>query len=420
MLKINSKHKYFFLLVILLNLLLTNSFNTKGQQITNDLEIINDTVIVYDTVWEYETVYDTVWIIDTVFVDNIVNNLKKMTPKKINYLIFSPKYSLEAEKTPITRTYKRKNRPAKRSKYYKFRYDLKHKNRTANNNKKRKSKSVTSVTLNPFKGKFDPRVFSRGIYSIDGYYGFIFQNTQYSGHEDIINFISSYTDLNGNEYGIRLNYNLFQYGVQTGIGILNLKENFDYIKTNYLIDSTKQTETISYTKTVTDTIMFIDIDKLLEGDTVWVEYYDTYDTLIIEDSIYYTYDTTTVNQEKSDIISHQLFEIPLIFTYDWAFGKTTIQLKLGGVNQFHLFSKGEIKSIDGNIGQVDKIITFTKYNFALYGGIGFLYDITNRWAVAADAYYKYPLRTFAETKGVVFIKQTFGINFSVKFRLNIK
>jgi hypothetical protein len=395
--------------------------NIKGQQITNDSEIINDTVIVYDTVWEYEIVYDTVWIIDTVVVDDvIIDSFDKIIPKKINYLLFSAGYSLDAEKKIITETYKRKTKPVKRSKYYKFRYDLKHKKKTTSNSKKRKTQTVTSVTLNPFKGKFDSRVFSRGIYSIDGYYGFISQSTQYSGHEDIVNFISSYTDMNGYEYGIKLNYNLFQYGIQTGMGIMNLKEKFDYIKTDYLVDSTKQSETISYTKTVTDTIMFIDIDKLLDGDTVWIEYYDTYDTVIVEDSVYYSYDTTVVNQEKSNIISHQLFEIPLIFTYDWSFGKTTIQLKLGGVNQFHLFSKGKIKSIDGTIDQVDKIITFTKYNFALYGGIGFLYDITNRWAVATDIYYKYPLCSFAETEGIIFTKQTFGINFSIKFRLNIK
>ena len=245
------------------------------------------------------------------------------------------------------------------------------------------------------------------------------QNTQYNypkNSENIDDIQNSIQNLTGIEYGVRLNYNLFQYTLQTGLGMSQLKEKFSYIQTNYNVDSTQTIELISNTVEWTDTIQFLDIDKLLQGDTVWITHYHTFDTLLVEDSIYYNYDTTTTHTPTSEINSHYLLEIPIIFSHEWGFSKTAIQIKVGGVNQIHLFSKGKSFSNSGSVEDINQTMNFTKYNFALYGGIGFVYDISRQISFTLDAFYKYPLRKFSTSYGTILNKQTYGANIAIRYR----
>ncbi len=406
----------FFLLFAIIISLIMNTLDAKSQQFAESPINTYDTLFVYDTIWVYETVYDTIWIFDTVYVSTTTTPLKKLNPVEVNNIYYSPFYSLTA-KTLTARTIYPKKRAIKRNKFYKFRYDQKKKKKESKQ-KKRSSRYSGKLTFNPTKGKFDPHLFSRGIYSIEAYCGSVFQNTQYSypvNSENIVDIESAIKDMSGIEYGARLNYNLFQYTLQCGIGISQLNEGFNYIQTNYNVDSTIQSKEISKIIEWTDTLHFIDVDRLIVGDTVWITYCDTYDKLITEDSIYYSHDTTITKTPKSEIVSHYLLEVPLIFSYEWGFAKTAIQFKLGGVNQFHMFSKGETFNSSGMVEDINKNTNFTKYNFAIYTGIGFLYDFSRKVSISFDAYYKYPLRKFSTSNSVILNKQTYGANVSIRY-----
>ncbi len=417
MVKKRSFSKYLkFLLFTLVILQMVISVNLNGQQIYQNSNITNDTLFVYDTVWVYEAVYDTIWVFDTIYIASIFKPLEKLKPIEVSQINYSTNYSLTA-KTLTSITLQRRKYVHRQIKNNKFNFNLKQK-KNKSKKKRHSTRYAGKLTLNPTKGKFDPRLFSRGIFSTEAFVGTVLQNTQYAyptNSENLIDIEKAIENMSGIEYGARINYNLFQYTLQCGIGISQLKESFNYIQTDFDVYSTQQSTEISYMMQWTDTLRFYDIDQLIGGDTTWITYYDTYDTLIIEDSIFYNYDTTFTQTQKSEINSHYLLEIPLIFSYEWGFAKTAIQLKLGGVNQFHMFSKGKAFSGTGMVEDINQTTNFTKYNFAVYGGIGFLFDFSQKVSIAIDAYYKYPLKKYSTSNSAVLNKQTYGINAAIRY-----
>jgi len=388
-----------------------------GQIVPTSNEFIYDTVIVYDTVWEYETVYDTIWIYDTLFVDTTFNDLIKLKPIRIRQVYYSP--SQDRNKTLVMPITKKKKQKIKRSKYYKFRLNLMHRKKTAKKNTKYSFNADTKLTLNPQKGTFDPRVLKLGLYSIEPYGGMSMQTDTYKylSNSENNTIIKSATDnLPGQDYGLKFNYNLFQYGAQTGFGISKINEKFNYIETSYLVDSTDNYETISHIINLTDTVKYLDVDKLLQGDTLWRTYYYHYDTLLFEDSLFYTYDTTDVHTPMNKTNTHTLLEIPLVLSYDMSFNKTSILIKLGGVNQIHMFSSGKTFSNTNLIEDINENTHFTKYNIALYGGLGLVYDISKQVSLSLDAFYKYPLRKFSEKYNLTLNKQIYGLHVGIRYR----
>ncbi len=409
--------RFRFMLFVLFVLQMHYSAKADINTISKNLNTYEDTVYIYDTVWVYEAVYDTIWVYDTIYMATALKQLNKMKPIEVKQIYYSPFQYRILSLSEITNF--KKQKPIKRNKLHKLRYDLKQKKKEP----KRKKHSVNydpKLTLNPNKGKFDLHVLSRGVYSLEAYSGPVFHNTQYSNianAESITRLNNSIMPLTGIEYGLLVNYNVFQYTVQTGVGLSQLRNEFYYTQININVDSTEYSKTISHIVTRTDTLNFLDIDALLNGDTTWVTYYDTYDTLIIEDSLYYTYDTSRTEQQETEINTHAFLEIPIIFSYEWAFSKIAFQLKLGGVNQIHLLSKGKSYSNTGNIEDINEVMNFTKYNFALYGGIGVVYNLKRQFGFGLNIYYKYPLRKYSTSYSEIINKQSYGINISLRYRL---
>jgi hypothetical protein len=376
---------------------------------------VYDTIFVYDTIWTHETIYDTVWVYDTIFIDEIKERIEKLTSIEVSTIDIKPmeKYLHLVPPTllvvaPIIKS-NRLNQPIKPSHYLKSR----------NSSHPQSNTSYQRLTLNPAKGEFDPTVFLKGKFSLEGYSGTVFQNTRYVySSEDAINqsITDTITGLTGLEYGLRLNYQVYQFAIQSSIGMSQLKERFKYVEMNNKIDSTQQSELRTHWIRLTDSVRMLNVDRLLEGDSVWTTYIYQYDSLITYDSIYYLRDTTKIGTPKNEIITHYLLEIPLILSWQWEFPKTAIQLKMGGINQFYLFSKSATLLDNKAIGDIENVTNFTKYNIALYGGISYSYDLSKQFGIGIDAYYKYPLMKFGTGFNTSLYKQTYGFNFSFRYR----
>jgi hypothetical protein len=412
----SKNHSSYFIIIYLILTFVTTAIsqNTYGQYSKNK-EMVHDTIFVYDTVWENETVYDTVWVYDTVFVDESLLGIKKLNPIEINRVESFPQ---ETKTQLISRTYS-PIQPLHPSLYKTNGSDKPIKDKYLTDSNDNKFSSDEKLTLNPFKGVFDPSVFRNGTISLEGYSGTLIQQTQYvfsSNNAKNQSLKDASTNLTGLEYGLRFNYNIHQLTIQSGIGISQLREKFNYSETKYQIDSIEQTTVINRLTTINDTLYFLDIDQLINGDSVWTAYVNKHDSIMAYDSIYFTSDTTMQITPKNVINTHYLLEIPLIFSWQWDYSRVAIRLKMGGVNQFHLFSVGKAYSDYDLVGNIEEVTHFTKYNFALYGGFAFSYNLTKHIGIGMDAYYKYPLRTFGESFNASLYKQSYGINFSVSYQ----
>jgi hypothetical protein len=355
-----------------------------NSNIIYDTVVVYDTIPVYDTIWEYETVYDTLWVINPGQKDTALNLLRKIDPMEIRQVYYSPFSSSCRMLTfpPIAIAKLPKPKPTLADRIYsEFQQIKKGPSRIKSFNGQ-----MGKFTLNPNKGKFDPHAFWNGTFSIDAYMGYNYQIAKYKFESRSL-LIKSIGDsiktMPGRDYGLRLNYNIYQLTIQTGIGISNLKEKINY-STQYLrIDS------IPLDPYVVDSIT---------GDT----------------SLYFI-DSTIVTNYHSTINKHVLIEVPLIFSYAVMFGRLQLDLKLGEINQFHVRSKGEMFGDSAIVADINKNILFTKYNIALYGGAGLQFYITDHLCLGADAFYKYPFKPFCTGLGTTFYKRSYGFNFAIRY-----
>jgi hypothetical protein len=382
-------------------------------------DAVYDTIFVYDTIWTHETIYDTVWVYDTIYIEETIDRIEKFAPfdaDRVSYQALQPvqlvPMSMKTELAPllITTSFAQpvKQSPLKRSKPKIASY---------------KGNSHQRLTLNPTKGKFDPSVFREGTFSLEGYAGPVFQQTQYAfvadddRNPDLEHASSPTTGL---QYGLRLNYHLYQMTLQTGVGMSQLSENLKYTSIRNRVDSTQQSLTKFHWVELTDSVKVLNVDSLLRGDTVWVTYVYPYDSLMGYDSIYYRYDSIRIEDAYKERVTHYLLEVPLVFSWQWNLSRAAIALKAGGINQIHLFSTGKAFSGYGTVDAIESVTHFTKYNFALYGGLACSYQVTSDFDVGIEAFYKYPLRKFAESFNASLTKQTSGVVFSFCYHFNPK
>lgn len=398
------------------------SNTTFNKNIANnpDTLIIYDTIYVCDTIWEYVYQYDTIWVSDTIIHrNNPEKNLTYLEPIRVNYIDLSHYYYRNQQL--VFNRYRHRNRKRKRVKpnwYYNFR--IKH--RFKHNTPKPKKQTVTNdgrLILNPTGGTFNPTIFSRGVYSFDGYAGMLTHQNYYaynSNNENNRATKNATKTLTDYEYGVRANYNLFQYGAHLGLGIVNLHEAFNYIHTQTLVDSSEAYHVFPDTTYTVDSTQFIDLIYYFQTGTI--RYNNVYDTTYFygyDSTLYYNYDTSYVHTPKKTINNYRLLEIPLLLSYEFGYAKTSYQIKIGGVNQFHIYSSGETFSNNGQIIAIQQK-NFTKYNIALYAGFGFNYDIDNQWGLSLDIYYKYPLRNISKNLPYQLRRQYYGGNFSIRYK----
>ena len=316
-----------------------------GQVTSSNSNIIYDTIVVYDsipvydTIWEYETVYDTLWVINPGQEDTALNLLHKITPMEIRQVYYSPFSSNFRMLTfPIKEIAKLpKPKPTLADRIHSEFQQIK----KGPSRMKTFNGQMGKFTLNPNKGKFDPNAFWNGTFSIDAYMGYNYQIAKYKFESKSLMMRSigdSIKTMPGREYGLRLNYSIYQLTIQTGVGYSQLKDKFNYTHITLKTDSTRRISIV---------------DSVNPGDTTWIyPYYDT------------------ISTPRKSINTHYLIEVPFIFSYAFMFGRLQIDLKLGEINQFHVRSKGEIFRDSAIVTNINENLLFTKYNIALYGGAG--------------------------------------------------
>lgn len=381
-----------------------------------ELTVINPVnKIVYDTIYEYEIIYDTVWVFDTILIDTTLPKLSHLPALPVTELYFTPEFYKQIilpewyKKQKSTEQTERPETGDSKSQFRKKSLKRKWFNY---------SPQPLKMTLNPTYGKFNPQLFKQGNFTLNATRG-IEQSKTYPDlkfNRDEFPFLAgTFKDERGTNIGINLEYYITPYSLKTGISLLNLNETYSFIQTQFELDSSQMSELTSKWETRSEEVKILDLDKLLQGDSVWITYTYTYDTLIYYDSTFYLYDTTIITTPSQNSITHQFIEVPVILSYRLFFSRTSVNFYIGLINQFHLRTKGQVMNRDGKLLGINSLFTYKKYNAALFVGLGLEFRISQSLGFEFGGYYKFPLMNFGNASGTRFWKQTYGLNAGISY-----
>jgi len=335
---------------------------TNPPDITDTIYVY-DTIFQYDTVYIYETVYDTVYIYDTVEIEKNTDTLLTVDSSKNKHITLN--------------------------------FQLK---------------------LPTFK--YQPKFFAGAEISfLKSYKIYNWNNDVNSEYKQL--YKESYKYLFSLSTGFYFHINYQSKIFQTGINYLQIAEKFEFYKQNLKIDTLKYYNFFQNSTFKVDTTWFVDLDSLLQGDTVYFPYLDTIYSYFKDSTLITNYDSIKNIISGKSLNLYSYFEIPLIFGYQFDFKKFSVTPKAGIILGIYTFSRG--KSLDFNstyyIINQKNINNFPFLNLSLYLSTNFKYKINPRFWIFTEPIFKYNITksiesNYAETKFL-----SFGIKFGFHYQL---
>lgn len=359
---ITSFMSVFFLIIILSSY--KPAFNTLKF---DNLPKTKDTIYIYDTVYQYDTVFafDTAYIYDTLYLINpkeiLINEDSSVNPRNNHILIdkFAPYNPLQ--------------------KYF-----------------------------------FSLEFFASPTYSLHTLKSdFIYNNYA------LINKSSLSPDI-GNSYGIGINYHHGLGYFSSGIIYSKIRENFDFLATEYILEEKQKYDFFTTTVTYIDTIEFINIDTLLAtGDTVYEYYYDVTETSELDSNLVNYTDTTESKYIDKSKNRFMYVEIPLKYGFTFYKPGFSISPEFGLITSFFVNSKGKIVSL-ANLSQSNSIkeeVEFAAVNLSFYTGLKLNFSLSGKFDLFSAAYYKQNINSIFKNYPVVSRYNTIGFSFGLRYKI---
>ncbi|HIE16434.1 MAG TPA: hypothetical protein EYP69_05875 [Bacteroidales bacterium] len=230
--------------------------------------------------------------------------------------------------------------------------------------------------------------------------------------------------------------------LQTGIGILNVNENFKYRQTKMNIDTIVKPffhsntfynyfQSAAYDMDTTGAYPVITYTHYEDGtvttDTTWFYQVDT-NEVIVRDSVLTSETDTTYETVYDTTFQHYFYEyankytylqIPFILGYDFVKGKLTYTVSGGIINEIFLNAKGHGISFKDAYEVVDikKDFPFIKYNVSYFLGAGIAYKLDNNISVFAECFYQKNVNSIFRND---FVLKKRLLNYGLKTGLKIR
>lgn len=347
----------FFILTF--SIIILSSFKPKK---TNTPPHIEDTIYVYDTVYYYDTTY----VFDTIYVNakNKKAKFSKINNLKINGLKQNSKNKLHS--IP-------------------------------------KSKCFFSLDL-----LFSP-MYAYHSFKSDKIYKNATELNKLSIQESL-----------SKSFGFRINYHKQFSSFSSGISYINYNENFNYLVTDFFLDTILAYKYFTTTETEIDTITFYNIDSLLIGDTVIQYYFDTTRITSLDSCLAPKIDSVEFKRNEHTKNSYTYIEIPLIFNFNFHKNNISISPQIGIISSFFINSKGKIVSLtdyNKSIDIKDEAI-FNKINLSLYGGVKINYFLTRRFDFFSTMYFRKNLNSIFIDYPIISRFNTFGLSFGLRYKMH--
>jgi len=326
-----------------------------------------DTIYIYDTVYYYDTtfVYDTIFISEG-YSDTIKIRINKLREKDLSITKSNSLFNKTSNLIPSGK--------------YLFSFDL----------------------------------FFSPMYSIHSFQSDIIYN-EISG----LNKKSVKEDLSlSSGFGINLHRPFLTYS--SGINFIQYRENFNFLSTNYSIDTIMGYSYFPETHMQIDSIALINIDTLLAtGDTVYYYFKDTNYITTIDSNLVSKLDSVEYKVDEKYVNTYSYIEIPLILSFNIYRTNYFLSPQFGIITSFFIDSKGKIVSL-ANLNQSESLkdeTKFTAINLSLYAGLSFNYLLTRRLDFFTSAYFRKNIHSLYRDYPIVSRFNTFGFKFGLRYKL---
>ncbi|MCD4793102.1 MAG: hypothetical protein K8R54_07720 [Bacteroidales bacterium] len=358
-------------LFVLISLLHISSTNPEISETDNLLypPKINDTIYVYDTV----VYYDTTYVYDTVYSSKIIRDT-------VEIITMYPVYS-----------------------------NIKYKD---------------SVKYSFFNRGHQFFPLNRYIFSADIFFSPLYSLHNFSSdpiYSDALQLNkTSVKPLLSNTFGLGINFHRRSSVFSSGLLYTTIRENYNFLATDYLIDTVLAYRYFTETVMQIDSVPFINIDTLLAtGDTVYYFIIDTnYITTLDSNLISKTDTVENKYNDKSDN-SYTFIEIPLIYSFTFYRPNFTISPEIGIITSFFVNSKGKIVSL-ANLNQSNKLENESKFafvNISLYTGLKLTYFINEKFNLFTAAFYRKSINSIYIDYPIISKFDSFGFNFGLRYKI---
>jgi len=371
---LNKKNRYVFyyvsvFFVLMFSIVILSSFKPNNDNGFNNYIFhgIDDTIYVYDTVYYY----DTTFFYDTVYVDSRIIDTNSVVLKKVtfnNVLNDSSRFNIKL--------YPKNNFP-----YGKYLFSL--------------------------DFSFSPMFFRHSFTS-----DFIYDDVSKINKTSIQERLSS-------KFGFGLNLHNQYTTISSGFFLSKYNESFNYLVTDFLIDTILAYRYFTTTEMKIDTVEFFNIDSLLIGDTVIEYYYDTTRMTQLDSTLVPKADSVKFKKNDKANNSFRFIEIPLIFNFNFYRPNMSISPQIGIITSFFMNSEGKIVSL-ADINQsidIEKETKFAKVNFSIYAGMRINYFLSKRFDFFTSLYFRRNLNSLFVDYPIVSRFNTFGLNFGIRYKI---
>lgn len=377
--KINLHHRKFFsVLFSLFGFVFISSFSATNSLYPPD---IKDTIIVYDSVWQNDTlyIYETLHITVSVETTDSLENINED--------------SLQAEEN-FENNFVQEDDVVER--------DFLHPTNYFNPQIDKKSDKFLSLQDFSVGYEFMPVNFSVYNYS----------TASNSNFNDLLN--NSLTPKFAYSTGFFAEIDKNNFAIQSGMYHTQFWERFYMIDEFTNIDTLININILQTTKWQVDTVYFLNLDSLLQGDTVWIPYFDSTKINYVDTNIVTTFDTTNTVYEYYSKNRYTYFEVPLIFSYNFNFQRFNIGLQAGVIASFLIQNRGLMFGNDGLV-LLQKQIPRTKIFVSPYISFKAGYKITDNLSVYVSPFYRFPMQNFYSEELIFRKMSAYGAKFGIQY-----
>lgn len=223
----------------------------------------------------------------------------------------------------------------------------------------------------------------------------------------------------GYSFGIETGYQFKNISVIAGLNYTQINEKFNAEYENISIEDINYWEYNDYTQTIYDTTNYINIDSLMQGDSVLTQIIDSTEITFTDSTLASRTDSSLTKEKMKYVNQYTYIEIPLTIEYTFnRVGKFSPFVRTGIIAGLHIKTKGFTYSIENNQELVEASNTpYMKANFWLLFGAGARYNINDKVSVLIYPYYRYNINGIIDDKS--YYKQSLnnmGIKFGVRYK----
>lgn len=219
-----------------------------------------------------------------------------------------------------------------------------------------------------------------------------------SEHQTYSNYVDSLTSPDYSvSYGLDFAYTYKNFIFQTGLSMQTFTEGFKNRQTQLDIVQKPYTNYFDRLVSSWDTVWFLNLDSLLQGDSVWVPVPVETTYTVRDSNILYTNDTLKQYLYKKEQNKYRYFEIPLMVGYQVKDNRFTYSLKAGIITGILQAVKGYNVSSDNKFTSLDLANNpFGKYHFSAILSLGVSYNFNGHWSVFGEPYIRRSINSVFE------------------------